>query len=290
MSKEIKAPTDLSKYAVKKTNPVASVLTFVFLIIWTLINLYPLFWMIIYSLKTDAEILGGNPLAFPEKAQWVNYVVAVQKIKFVSLFMNSIIVAVGTIAITILAALMATYALTRLKWRGAKLVNSTFMLGLTIPIHSALVPIFMSFTKMHLTNTYFALIIPYSAFALSLSILICSGFMVEIPKDLDEAAYIDGCGIWEIFFKIIVPLMKPALATIGIYTFLQCWNEYMLASLLCGSLPTLPVGIASFSGGHDTDYALIGAGLVVTTFPTLIVYAFLSNKIQESFIAGAVKG
>lgn len=290
MAKTNTAPMDLSQYTVKKSNPVVKVLVYIFLIIWTLINLYPLFWMFVYSLKTDEEILIGNPLAFPAKWQWVNYVTAFKKINILALFKNSIIVAVLTIAITIFAALMATYALTRLKWKGRKTVNSLFMLGLTIPMHAALIPIFMTFAKLHLTNSYWALIIPYSAFALSMAILISTGFMVEIPMDLDEAAHIDGCGVWGIFFRIIVPLMTPALSTVGIYTFLQCWNEYMMASILCGSLPTLPVGIASFSGGHDTDYALIGAGLVIATLPTLLVYVFLSSKIQESFIAGAVKG
>lgn len=294
MAKELafenKVPADLSQYQVRKTSPVVKVITYVFLAIWTVINLYPLFWMLIYSFKTDNEILTGNPLKFPAVWQWSNYSTAWAKIDLPDMFKNSVIVAVATIAITVFAALMATYAITRIKWKLAGVVNSTLMLGLTIPIHSALIPIFMSFAKLHINNTYWALIIPYSAFALSMAILICTGFMVEIPMDLDEAAHIDGCGIWGIFFRIIVPLMRPALATIAIYTFLQCWNEYMLASILCGSLKTIPVGIASFSGGHDTDYALIGAGLVLATLPTLIVYVFLSNKIQESFIAGAIKG
>ncbi|MBR6004437.1 MAG: carbohydrate ABC transporter permease, partial [Lachnospiraceae bacterium] len=108
--------------------------------------------------------------------------------------------------------------------------------------------------------------------------------------DLDEAAYIDGCGVWGIFIRIIVPLMTPALATIGIYTFLQCWNEFMFASNFTSKLKTIPVGVQTFFGQHTTDWGIVGAALVIATFPTLLIYVFLSRKIQESFMAGAIKG
>ena len=143
-----------------------------------------------------------------------------------------------------------------------------------------------------MVNSYWAMIIPYSAFSLAMAILICTGFMNDIPKDLDEAAYIDGCTLWQTFIKIIVPLMKPALATISIYTFLQCWNELMFAQSFISQKKyrTLPVGIQALSGQHTTDWGPIGAALVIATFPTLLVYVFMSKSIQESFIAGAVKG
>ena len=114
----------------------------------------------------------------------------------------------------------------------------------------------------------------------------------DLPRDLDEAACIDGCGTWGIFFRIIVPLMKPAVATVSIYTFLQCWNELMFANIFVSDSvhKTLPVGVQALSGQYMTDWGPIGAALVLATFPTLIFYAFFSKKIQESFIAGAVKG
>lgn len=286
------APVDLSQYQVRKTNPIVKVISYILLTLWTLINIYPFFWLITYSLKTNQEILGDNPMGFPEKLMFSNYVEALKpsRFNFLQYLKNSTIVAVLTIAITILAAMMATYALTRLIWKGRKTVNSFFMLGLTIPMHAAIIPIFMSISKLGLKGTYWEIVIPYSAFALSMAILICTGFMIEIPKDLDEAACIDGCGVWGTFFRVILPLMTPAVSTIGIYTFLQCWNEYMLASILPECPKTLPIGIASFTSGHNTDYGYRGAALVVSTLPILIVYAFLSNKIQEGFIAGAVKG
>ena len=125
-----------------------------------------------------------------------------------------------------------------------------------------------------------------------MGILISTGFMGDIPYDLDEAAFLDGCGVWGIFFRVIVPLMLPAVSTVGIYTFLQCWNELMFATVfICKeAFKTLPVGIQGLSGQYTTEWGPIGAALTLATVPTLIVYIFLSRQIQESFIAGAVKG
>lgn len=287
-----KVTADMTMYQVKKSNPVIRVIIYIGLVFWTFINLFPIYWMFTFSLKNNKEIFGENVIGLPKNWLWSNYDKALNSGDMFNYFKNSIIVAVATIVITTIAALMATYAITRLKWKGSKLINSFFMLGLTIPMHAAIVPIYIQLSKLHMLDSYQALIVPYSAFSLAMAILICTGFMVEIPKDLDEAAYIDGCGVWGIFFKVIVPLMRPALSTIGIYTFLQCWNELMFASIFNSksAYKTLPSGIQELSGRYTTEWGPIGAALVVATFPTLLVYVFLSRKIQESFIAGAVKG
>ena len=265
---------------------------YIFLSIWALINLFPVYWMFTFSLKSNAEIFGVNVAGLPNEWLWSNYSRAVEIGHIEKYFINSITIAVATILIVMLISLMATYALTRFIWKGRKRMNSFFMLGLTIPIHAALVPIYVTFSRLDLLNKYISLIIPYAAFSLAMGILICTGFMQELPMDLDEAACIDGCSTWKIFFKIIVPLMKPAVATVSIYTFLQCWNELMFANnfISDSAHKTLPVGIQSLSGQFTQDWGPIGAALVMATFPTLIFYAFFSKKIQESFIAGAIKG
>lgn len=266
--------------------------SYAFLFLWAIINLFPVYWMFTFSLKNNEEIFGTNVAGLPQNWLWSNYADAVKVGRMDIYFVNSIIVAVATIAITLIVALMATYALTRLVWKGRKTMNKFFMLGLTIPIHASIVPIYVTLSRLHMLNTYWALIIPYAAFSLSMAILICTGFMTDIPYELDEAACIDGCGVWGTFIRVIVPLMKPAVATIGIYTFLQCWNELMFANIFISdsAYKTLPVGIQALSGQYTTAWGPIGAALVLATFPTLIVYVFLSKKIQDSFIAGAVKG
>ena len=277
---------------VQRRDKIRNVLIYTALIIWALVNLFPIYWMFTFSLKNNEEIFGANVAGLPQHWLWSNYSEAMKTGHMGRYFLNSAIVAVATIIITSLAAVMATYALTRLIWKKRKTMNKFFMLGLTIPIHAAIVPIYVTLSRLKMLNSYWSLIIPYSAFSLSMAILVCTSFMNDIPRELDEAACIDGCGTWGIFFKIIVPLMKPATATVGIYTFLQCWNELMFANIFISkdALKTLPVGIQALSGQYTTAWGPIGAALVVATFPTLLFYIFLSRKIQESFIAGAVKG
>jgi len=277
---------------VKLTDKIPRILIYIGLVFWAVINLFPVYWMFTFSLKNNDEIFGENVAGLPQNWNWSNYTEALKTGNMGKYFLNSGIVAVATILITLAVALMATFALTRLIWKRRKTLNKFFMLGLTIPIHASIVPIYVTLSRLHLLNTYLALIIPYAAFSLSMAILVCTGFMNAIPRELDEASCIDGCGVWGIFLRVIVPLMKPAVATVGIYTFLQCWNELMFANIFISktALKTLPVGIQALSGQYTTAWGPIGAALVVATFPTLFIYVFLSKRIQDSFVAGAVKG
>lgn len=278
--------------APKKKGILGKIAVYAVLIFWAFVSLFPVYWMVTFSLKNNAEIFGENVIGLPKYWVWENYTRALNVGNMPRYFVNSIVVTVATILITLITSVMASYALTRLKWKGSKTMNKFFMLGLTIPIHASIVPLYTTLAKISMLNTYWALIIPYSAFSLAMGILISIGFMGDIPYDLDEAAFLDGCGVWGIFFRVIVPLMTPAVATVGIYTFLQCWNELMFANVFISRdvLKTLPVGIQSLSGQYTTEWGPIGAALSLATIPTLLVYVFLSKQIQESFIAGAVKG
>lgn len=282
---KVKSPFNGKKFT-KET------LVYLLLAFWALINLFPVYWMFTFSLKSNNEIFGENVIGLPKEWLWSNYSKALQVGNIGRYFLNSVIIAVVTIALVMAVALMATFALTRFMWKGRKMMNDFFMLGLTIPIHASIVPIYVTLSKLHMLSTYSSLIIPYAAFSLAMAILICTGFMQEIPIELDEAACIDGCSTWRIFFKIIVPLMKPAVATVSIYTFLQCWNELMFANIFVSDKAhkTLPVGVQALSGQYLTEWGPIGAAMVLATFPMLVFYIFFSKKIQDSFIAGAVKG
>jgi len=279
-----------SKNARKAT--FGGVLTACILIFWSLVQIFPLYWMLTFSLKDNSEIFGRNVIGLPYKWIWSNYSTALQSGNMFRYILNSAIVTGVTIAITVIAATAATYALTRMVWRGRKTAGSLFMLGITIPINAVILPVFLMLSKLHLTNSYWALIIPYSAFALSMSIMISSSFMRGIPGELEEAACLDGCNIYGIFWHVILPLMRPALATLSIFIFLQAWNELMYAVIFISDsrYRTITVGIQELSGSFTTDWGPIGAALVAATFPVLIIYAFFSSKIQGSLVAGAVKG
>ena len=166
---------------VRKTG-VKTVILYVILILWALVNLFPVYWMFTFSFKTNEEIFGENLIGLPWNWRWENYTTALNTGDMLRSFLNSVIVSVSTIALVIIASMMATYAITRLTWKGSKQMNGFFMLGLTIPIHASIVPVFITLSDLGLLNTYFALIFPYAAFSLSMGILICTGFMVEIPN------------------------------------------------------------------------------------------------------------
>ena len=304
MANSLSSHSNLDMYTVRKTNKFLKVLIYCGLVLWLLIDLFPLYYLFTFSLKSSSEITGTNVIGLPKEWLWSNYSrvfglgkkVDGKRLFFANggiekCFSNSLLIAVATIVICLVAALMATYAITRIVWRGREALNSIFMLGITIPMHVALYPIYASFSKMGILRSYSSLIIPYAAFSLSMAIMVCTGFMNDIPKELDESACIDGCGLWGTFFHIIVPLMKPALATMGIYIFLTCWNEFMFASVFGDEAHyTLPVFVSNLKGSNITDWGLVGAGLLLATFPMLIVYIFMSRRIQESFMVGAVKG
>jgi raffinose/stachyose/melibiose transport system permease protein len=168
-------------------------------------------------------------------------------------------------------------------------VFTYILMGMMIPMHAALYP--LTEILLTLTKTHWALIIPYVAFNIPITILILSGFIANIPYEMEEAACIDGSGIYRTAFTIILPMMVPALITAAIFVFLQVWNELLLASLFTtDSVRTLTVGIKQMSGQYQTDYGSMGAGLVIATLPTLVLYMCMSGQVQKSLIAGAVKG
>lgn len=265
---------------------------YIVLLFSAFVSLFPIYWMVTFSLKDNKEIFGENVIGLPKHWLWENYQAAQTVGNIGQYFANSAIVTVTTIMLTIMFSLMASYALNRLIWKGQKKVNNLFMLGLTVPIHAALLPVFIILKNLNMTNSYQALIIPYTAFAMAMDIMITTNFLQTIPIEIEEAAAIDGCSVYGIFFRIICPLMKPAFSTVAIFTFLQAWNELMFAVIFISDSKyrTLAVGIQTLAGEYTTEWGPIGAALTIATVPTLVVYCFMSKKIQSSLMAGAIKG
>ncbi|MDD3213925.1 MAG: carbohydrate ABC transporter permease, partial [Eubacteriales bacterium] len=251
-----------------------------------------LYWLLTFSLKDNTEIFGGNIAGLPNNWLFANYESALIGGKVGIYLLNSVIVTAITIIVTCLFSLMASYALTRMKWRGQKIVLEFFLLGLMIPIHATLLPLFLVLSKMHLISTHLALILPYTGFAIPMGIMIITGFIEGIPHELEEAGCIDGASIYQIFFRIILPILMPAISTVMIFTFLQSWNELLFAQVFISkeAFKTLTAGIQSMYGQYQTDWGPIGAALVVATFPTLAIYLAMSGQVQKSLAAGAVKG
>lgn len=260
------------------------------LIVVTAVQLFPLYWMFTFSLKSNKEIFGGNVVGLPQNWEWDNYVKIFEKAHLGRYLVNSMVVTGLTIVFTLVLSAMATYAIVRLKWKLSGAVYLIFLTGMMLSIHAVLLPLFVNLKPI--LDTYWALILPYVAFAMPTAILLMTGTLESLPRELEEAAFIDGASIYRVFWQIIMPLMKPILSTVAILTFLSSWNEMMLAiAFVSGEkYKTITVGVNDMVGKYSTKWGLIGAGLTIATIPTLLLYVFLSKNIQKSLAMGAVKG
>lgn len=273
-----------------KRRRLGTLLLEIFLSLVALIQLFPLIWMLFFSLKTNEELFGANVVGLPWGLEWENYSRVFADGNIGRYLINSTIIALVTILATGFLSAMAAFAVTRMKWRLSKAVYVVFLMGMMVPVHATLLPLFI--TLKPVLNTYWALIIPYIGFALPLSFLVLSGYCSAIPRELEESACLDGANIYQIFGVITVPLIRPALATVSILTYLSSWNELMFAITFVNReiYKTVPFGIMSMEGRYATKWGPIGAGLVVATIPTIILYVMLSEQIQSSLAAGALKG
>lgn len=276
----------------KSRKTVGTVIGQIVLLIITVIQVYPLIWLAFFSLKSNKEIFSGDVAGLPKAWLWSNYSTALNAGHVLTFFINSVIVTGATILLTLILSAMAAYAITRMRWKLSGPTMTLILLGMMVPIHAALLPLFIQLSRLHLRDSYWALIIPYVAFAIPMAVFILSSFLKGIPYEMEEAAVIDGCGIYRTFFIIILPLIKSALATVAIFTYLSSWNELMFAVTFIDSqkFQTLTVGVMSMVGTYITQWGVVGAGLMVTTIPTVILYLSLSKQVQESIVAGAVKG
>ncbi len=271
---------------------VTKVFLHILLAAFAIVQVYPLIFLLFFSLKDNNEIYGGNVMGVPHKLHWENYHNALFNANVGHYLVNSIFVTAVVIVVSGILACMVSYAIARMRVRGNNIVKTFFSIGLMIPLHAVLLPVFIMLRNLKMLDTYQAIIVPYIAFALPMAIFFMIGFFQTLPLELEESAFLDGCGIFRTFFTIILPLVKPALATISIFTFLSTWNEMMFAITFINSekYRTLTVGIMQMVGQYTTDWGSMGAGLVVATLPTVIIYLLFSNQVQSGMVAGAVKG
>lgn len=270
---------------------IGKIIFYAVLIALSVTCLYPLIWLILNSFKNNSELFNdpwditANPVLENYKTAWIAGKIGVS-------FFNSVFVSVVSMLITIIIASMAAFAITRLKWKLSGFILGLFLLGVMIPIHSTLIPLFMMFNKIKLTNHYTALILPYVAFALPTSIFILTGFMSTIPREVEEAFIIDGGSMAGVFWKIIFPLSKSAIATISIFNFVSMWNELMFALIFMSdpNKMTLPVSLTRFKGQYSTNWTVQLSAIVIMIIPSISAYLFLSDRIIESMTIGAVKG
>ncbi len=263
----------------------------ILLISFTVIFMYPIIWLFINSFKTKQELF-QSPWTLPNSLNVENYIKAIVVGNIGRYFLNSIVITVSVVVITTLLSAMAAYGISRLRWKLSKFVLAVISLGIMIPAHATIVPLFSMFSKININNTYLAVIIPLVVFTLPIATLILTGFFSSIPREIEEAAIMDGCSIPTAFFKIIWPMTTPYLVTVAVITFIFAWNDMLFPQIFLSdpNMMTLPVGLNAFKGRYSTDYVGMIAAVVITIVPSIIIYSVLHRKIVEGMTAGAVKG
>ncbi|WP_394927183.1 carbohydrate ABC transporter permease [uncultured Robinsoniella sp.] len=267
------------------------VILYVILAVLALIWIVPMLTLLLTAIKGKKDFYSGLSLfSVPAEIAWNNFTNAITKGRLLTYMKNDLIVSGLKVPIGIVIEALAAFALTRLNIKHKTGWFVFFLVGMMLPMQTALVPINIIYSKLNLLNSYFGLFYVYVGFGISYGILILRGFFKGIPKDIDEAAYIDGCTRWQMFWRILLPIAKPAVATLIITDFLATWNEYLLASVIINDnmKKTVPVGIMTFVGEHGTDYGYLCAGVLLSVIPVLAVYLIFQRYFVEG-MAGAVK-
>jgi len=290
MNTTVSAPATGRGKRGKGLSPV-TVLIYVVLVLLAILYLAPFCWMLSVSLKDNKGVMTA-PFALPDVLHWENYVQAWTLGKLGIAIMNSFLVCTVTLAVSLFFGSMAAFAIARMRWKMAEFMHTFFMIGMMVPVHCILIPLFVRFSHMGLTNSRFGLMLPYITFSLPLTIFLMTGFFKSMPGELFEAAAIDGCGIYRIFFTIAIPLCRTGFFVSGLMTFVNNWNELLLAMVFISdpARKTLPVTLTYFVGPYATNYVQMFAAIIIAITPTIVVYCLFSNQIVEGLTTGAVKG
>ena len=264
----------------------------ILIIFFAVYTLVPLIWLILASFKTNFEFLTGGAFELPEVWQIQNYVNALTVAGLGRMMLNSLIVGLCATAVNAIVAAMAAYCISRFRFKGREKWFLLFTIGILVPLNALMVPYFVIINKLGLYNTYRGMILLYTAIGIPMSTVIIRGLMDSIPFEIEEAAYIDGCGFFQRFWHIILPLSKTGIVTAATFEFLTCWNEFVFANLIVSSdkLRTIQVGIRYFTNQFSTDYVSMYAAIVISIVPSILGYVLFQEQIISGMTSGAVKG
>lgn len=288
----------------KKKLSVGKLLTYLCLFTLAITIIVPIAWVFMASIKQNVEFY-RNPWSLPEGIHLQNFVDAWQKADMGSYMLNSVIVTALALLILIMVALPASYVLSRFQFKTRSLWSTLFMGGLFINVNYIVVPIFLMLNEWDIflrkniggtffLNNLFVLAVIYAATALPFTIYLLSGYFKTIPKDYEEAAYMDGAGYYRTMFQVIFPLAKPSIITVILFNFLSFWNEYIISMTMLTKveLKTLPVGLMNLMAAQKSavQYGQMYAGLVIVMLPTLILYMCVQKQLTEGMTVGGLKG
>lgn len=262
-----------------------------FITAFALLVILPCLIVILSSFKDNGEIL-TNPLALPKKWDLDNYTALINRGNIFTPFKNSVIVSSFSVFFTLLLGSMAAYAITRMITVKGKWLFLIFSIGLAIPGQVNIIPIYILFVKLGLTNSFVGLVLLYVAVCMPLTIFILCAFFKEVPKEMYEVAGIDGAGQWDIYRRIALPLSMPAMSATGIFLFVITWNDLLFPLMLITKLEmkTLPLTLIDYMGEYSLDYSLLFTAVLVASLPMVLMYVFMQKSFVAGITAGAVKG
>ena len=270
---------------------------FYFIFKWVIIisfvfyAVFPFLWLVLASLKTNAELL-NNPFTLPEVFQFKNYSNAIQEAGLGKLIINSLIISTSATFLNILFSSMCAFAIARHTFWGNNVLFLMITAGILVPLNALIIPYFAIINFLNLYDTRIGLILVYCAVGLPVSTFILTEFFKSIPKEIEEASYLDGCNFAARYFKIMLPLALPGLATAGTFQFILCWNEFIYAMLLTSStdIRTIQFGISYFTNQFFSDYVGMFAAVVISIIPSITVFILFQEKVINGLTAGSVKG
>jgi len=277
---------------IKTQQRLTKVITYSLLIIGVLVVAVPFWYMVITSLKPQSYIFEMPPRLWPQEITIRNYSEALGKDSFGLYFVNSLFVAVVSTALAVLVSALLAYAFARIKFPGSELLFYIFLLGMMIPPVMLIIPQFIIAKYLHLLDSFQGLIAVYVTMNLAMNTFLLRGFFEGIPRDLEEAALMDGAGQWTIFWRIVIPLSRPGLAVVTIFTFLYSWDEFPWAHVAIKetSRRTLPIAIALFQSQHLTEWGQVFAASMVALIPVVIVFAVLQRYFIRGIATTGLKG
>ena len=267
------------------------------LIIVSLLSIFPFIWLTSTSLKgINEDIFAYPPTMIPQDFTWINYIDVWNKVNFLGYFANSMIVAGLTVILNLVLSSLAAYPLARMQFKGKKFIFFSILATIMIPFQAIMLPVYIITLKLHLIDSvnavagYLGLVMPFAVSAFG--IFLMRQAFLKIPKELEEAAIIDGCNIFQMFIKVVLPMVKPTLAVLAVFTFIGSWGEFLWPSIMLtkDSMYTLPVGINNLQGMFSANWRFIAAGSIISTIPIIIFFLAMQRYFISGENDGAVKG
>lgn len=278
----------------KKISGKKNVVLCVISIIFLCILLFPLFWIVVTSLKTEKEIFQIPPTIFPHELNSKSYLAQVENGDFNMFrsFGNSLMISVGAMIISVILSVPASYGIAKYRFKGKNAILLSFLVTQMLPVSVLLTPMFIMFKGMHLYNTPFSAMIADATIGIPFSVLILKNYFASIPKELEEAAYIDGCNRFTGFIRVLIPIAKPGVMVCAIFSFLYGWGDlaYGMTFILDQQKRPITAGIFNFMGQYGTKWSYLTAFAVVTIIPVALIFIFMQKYIISGMTSGAVKG